>query len=428
MPQTVGVQSNPFVDLGVIANANSAHITQLGDDWETFYRAKRSSATRRRDRAKRKHMSEFGEIRFATAAEADDLRRIARHFVGAEEADFRAQRHCRYFCAARIPRVLCRFRVKSEFTPSGPCQPRSKSASTCAAANFAIVFGDCYYHVLSSYCDERVDALRARARFICASFSRYAIKARPAALRFHDRRRALQAGMVRSAPEAVRLQRGCDLARLAGRASLRSRGAALKRFVKQTPLVWQLGVAPALRGRRADPSASAGADGRRRTLGEAKSQPAARLRHGRHGFAAADRGGRHSLQRCGAARARRRSIRASRERGCLGIARKTPKRSLDALVRFGQAQSERPVLFYEEDEQLLLHLAPSRAAGAGVPLRHCRCAAGRGPVSTRRGLRIWRSGTACRCRPTLQFHPGDAEPDRISVFDFPIVIKPLNRG
>ena len=25
--------------------------------------------------------------------------------------------------------------------------------TTCAAANFAIVFGGCYYHVLSSYCD-----------------------------------------------------------------------------------------------------------------------------------------------------------------------------------------------------------------------------------------------------------------------------------
>ena len=57
MPQTVGVQTNPFIFLDVVPNANSAHITQLGGDWETFYRARRSSATRRRDRAKRKHMS-----------------------------------------------------------------------------------------------------------------------------------------------------------------------------------------------------------------------------------------------------------------------------------------------------------------------------------------------------------------------------------
>ena len=30
---------------------------------------------------------------------------------------------------------------------------RVESGATCAAANFAIVHGDCYYHVLSSYCD-----------------------------------------------------------------------------------------------------------------------------------------------------------------------------------------------------------------------------------------------------------------------------------
>jgi CelD/BcsL family acetyltransferase involved in cellulose biosynthesis len=28
--------------------------------------------------------------------------------------------------------------------------------AACAAANFAIVFGDCYYHVLSSYCHDRL--------------------------------------------------------------------------------------------------------------------------------------------------------------------------------------------------------------------------------------------------------------------------------
>jgi CelD/BcsL family acetyltransferase involved in cellulose biosynthesis len=45
---------------------------QLGDDWETLYRAKRSSATRRHDRAKRRRMAQFGDIRFVTAANPDE--------------------------------------------------------------------------------------------------------------------------------------------------------------------------------------------------------------------------------------------------------------------------------------------------------------------------------------------------------------------
>ena len=40
-----------------------------------FYRAKRSSATRRRDRVKRRHMAEFGDIRMVTATTTDDARR-----------------------------------------------------------------------------------------------------------------------------------------------------------------------------------------------------------------------------------------------------------------------------------------------------------------------------------------------------------------
>ena len=76
MPQTVGVQVNPFTYLEVTANPSGAHLTQLGDDWEKFYYAKRSSATRRRDRAKRRHMSEYGEVRFVTCT---DARRRAAH-------------------------------------------------------------------------------------------------------------------------------------------------------------------------------------------------------------------------------------------------------------------------------------------------------------------------------------------------------------
>ena len=76
MPETVGVQINPFTYLRVRANANSAHITRLGGDWEAFYRAKRSSATRRRDRAKRKHID---GIRRNSLFDRGDARRCAAH-------------------------------------------------------------------------------------------------------------------------------------------------------------------------------------------------------------------------------------------------------------------------------------------------------------------------------------------------------------
>src|SRR5262249_8056372 len=72
MPETVGAQANPFVHLRVTPNRSGAHLAHLGEDWEKFYRAKRSSATRRRDRSKFRHMAQFGEVRFLTATGAAD--------------------------------------------------------------------------------------------------------------------------------------------------------------------------------------------------------------------------------------------------------------------------------------------------------------------------------------------------------------------
>jgi len=152
MPQTVGVQINPFTHLGVIANANNAYIAQLGGDWESFYRATRSSATRRRDRAKVKRMSEFGDIRFVTDLEPQDIR---------QTLDTLWDQKKRIFARRGIADIFSRPGYR-EFFDDFASNPQTRHLAhvsrveigpTCAAANFAIVFGDCYYHVLSSYCD-----------------------------------------------------------------------------------------------------------------------------------------------------------------------------------------------------------------------------------------------------------------------------------
>ncbi len=155
MPETIGSQVNPFTSLSLTPNANSAHIAHLDDDWETFYRAKRSSATRRHDRAKRKRMAEFGDIRFVTATDAADakttletlMRQKNLAFVRKGIPDMFARPGCRDFFldVASNPATAHLVHVS-----------RVEIGTTCAAANFAIVHGDCYYHILSSYCDGRL--------------------------------------------------------------------------------------------------------------------------------------------------------------------------------------------------------------------------------------------------------------------------------
>src|SRR5262245_14786846 len=50
MPETVGTQRNPFLDLPVLAHPSGAYVANLDGGWEKFYAAKRSSATRKRER------------------------------------------------------------------------------------------------------------------------------------------------------------------------------------------------------------------------------------------------------------------------------------------------------------------------------------------------------------------------------------------
>ncbi len=152
MPRTVGVQTNPFTYLAVKPNANSAHITQLGADWETFYRDRRSSATRRRDRTKRKRMEQFGAIRFATASEPDELQRTLATLWQQKKLIFAHKGIGDMFGRPGYREFFADFASNPDSRHMAHVS-RVEVGENCAAANFGVVFGDCYYHVLSSYCD-----------------------------------------------------------------------------------------------------------------------------------------------------------------------------------------------------------------------------------------------------------------------------------
>ena len=80
MPEMVGAQPNPMLGLRVTMTPSGAYLTHLAGDWETFYAAKRSSATRRRDRTKRKKLAEYrrGHARSIRRATAKSCARSTR--------------------------------------------------------------------------------------------------------------------------------------------------------------------------------------------------------------------------------------------------------------------------------------------------------------------------------------------------------------
>lgn len=235
MPETVGGQINPFFHLPIAANPSGAHSAQLGSDWRKFYVAKRSSTTRRRDRAKRKHLSEFGDIDFVTCAEPDDARRTLETLM---------EQKTRLLARKGIANMFARPGWREFFLDiaSNPATrhlvhvSRLQIGATCAAANLGIVFGGTYYHMLASYDDAFAQygpgALHLRELLAYAIGLRlqrfdFTIGDEPYKLEWSDTQLKLadytQAATWRGWP-------ACCISTVQRR---------LKRFIKQTPWAWR---------------------------------------------------------------------------------------------------------------------------------------------------------------------------------------------
>src|SRR5262245_14702086 len=88
MPETVGAQPNPLLALDVALNPSGAHLAHLGTDWETYYAGRRSSATRRRDRTKRKKLAEYGTVRMVEPGDAEGIARTFETLVAQKSRFF----------------------------------------------------------------------------------------------------------------------------------------------------------------------------------------------------------------------------------------------------------------------------------------------------------------------------------------------------
>jgi CelD/BcsL family acetyltransferase involved in cellulose biosynthesis len=148
MPATIGAQANPFVGLDVMLNASGAYQASLGADWEKFYSAKRSSATRRRDRTKLKRLAELGEVRFVTPDAADT----------AATLEALVQQKRRAFARMGVPDLFARPGYVAFFHEIAAARDfvhisRLDVGATQAAINLGLTFRDCYYHILASYDD-----------------------------------------------------------------------------------------------------------------------------------------------------------------------------------------------------------------------------------------------------------------------------------
>ena len=209
MQRVVGSQPNPFVGLGVIPHANGAYVTRLGADWESFYAEKRSSATRRRDRTKRKKLGEFGEVKFVTAQGTQELSSTLETLMDQKSKAFAAMGVTNLFA---LPGYSDFYHALSRMQGFVHVS-RLDVGAQVAAANLGLIFRGSLLSPAGELQRRRTVEIRTRRRAL----------ARPAALRdgailpgvrLHHRRRALQAGMERRSHRAVRPYFAGDRARL----------------------------------------------------------------------------------------------------------------------------------------------------------------------------------------------------------------------
>lgn len=147
MQRVVGSQPNPFVGLGVIPHANGAYVTRLGADWESFYAEKRSSATRRRDRTKRKKLGEFGEVKFVTAQDTQELSSTLETLMDQKSKAFAVMGVTNLFA---LPGYSDFYHALSRMQGFVHVS-RLDVGAQVAAANLGLIFRGSYYHLLASY-------------------------------------------------------------------------------------------------------------------------------------------------------------------------------------------------------------------------------------------------------------------------------------
>lgn len=155
MPDAVGGQRNPMLALGVVANPSGAYLTHLSGDWDTWYGAKRSSATRRRDRTKRKKLGEFGDVRMVNPQSAADIEAAL---------DMLMTQKARLFARMGVGNLFAR-PGHADFYRALASEPATRAlthvsrldvGSLPAAVNMGLIHRGRYYHLLASYDDGEV--------------------------------------------------------------------------------------------------------------------------------------------------------------------------------------------------------------------------------------------------------------------------------
>jgi CelD/BcsL family acetyltransferase involved in cellulose biosynthesis len=238
MPAMIGGKPNPMLGLPTALHPSGAYETPLlPANWDEFYSAKRSSATRRRERKKRSRLAEFGDITFTTPDNRDGILDAMTVLVAQKSA---------WFAQRGIPNMFARPDTVA-FYRDFVSNPQNRHlahvgqlavGTDIAAANFGLTFRGRYHYVLSSYIGGEMSHLGPGVVHL-HELIRYAIEHKFTVFDFtvgdeHYKLEWCERTQSLHDHLAVTTVRGAAMA-----APMRA-AKWLKRQIKQTPLLWAI--------------------------------------------------------------------------------------------------------------------------------------------------------------------------------------------
>jgi len=153
MAGRVGSACNPFLALATHRNASSAHVATLGRNWDDYYKQKRSSETRKKERKQLRRLAEIGEVRFLDVKNTAEIERTLETLM---------QQKAKTFARMGVENLFARDSYRAFWRDVGTALhavthvSRLEVGATIAAISLGLTFRDCYYLVLSSYHDGEV--------------------------------------------------------------------------------------------------------------------------------------------------------------------------------------------------------------------------------------------------------------------------------
>ena len=235
MPGAVGAQPNPMLKFPVMLHPSGAYMTRLGADWDEFYREKRSTSTRQRDRAKRKKLAKFGEVRIVHPTSDADIAATLDTLMAQKGATFTRMGVADIFLHPG-------YREFYRAIATGPAVRRVTHVSRLqvgeetAAVNLGLTFRDHYYYVLASYGNGELSRFGPGAAHL-RDLMQYAIGR---GFRIFDFTVGDEPYKREWCGESLLYDHiaGASVRGVVAAAALRA-ARALKRYIKRTPALWK---------------------------------------------------------------------------------------------------------------------------------------------------------------------------------------------